>query len=214
MSTKIFVAYRLKQPDQLWPLVRDIHRQGKVEVDRCLRKFYDVLLKGVDVESEGYQKALESRLKYSITSGDGEKAMAYERELAKLDVAAKVIRRGYRMSSTNPQRSYFNFNVCVTFREHEGSIYLIPYCEGFMADALDFLAKDPRLVDYHYQNCTDPPEDVDPKEWDERAKVWDYLTDHERWSEFLVADICSWDKWWQVDPHYELHRELHERTFR
>ena len=31
--------------------------------------------------------------------------------------------------------------------------------------------------DYHYQNQTDPPEDFDDEEWDERRSIWDEIFD-------------------------------------
>lgn len=215
MSLKVWTAYKLLKASDLWPLVRDIRQQAAQEVQAKLREFYLQCAEAVLPDKPLYKAAFERTVNnpYLVKLHGEDKLREYAAESARLDVADKIITRGYRMSTTSPLRSVFNFDVSVTFREHRGSIYIIPYCEGIVRNVLDFLAEDPRLRDYHYQNQTDRPEDISAREWRRRAAVWEPLTDHNRWLDYLVLDICSWNGFWQIKPMLDLQKELHERIF-
>jgi hypothetical protein len=167
----------------------------------------------VDTNTTPFMRRLEGHLNngYLRDKYSSDRVQKYAEEHAKLDIVERLYRRGFRMSTTNPYRSICNFDVSVTFREYKGGIYVIPYCEGTMRNVLDFLAKDRRLRDYHYQNQTDRPTRVPARQWRERAKVWDALTEQARWGDYLMIDICSWSKWWQLNPAFEMTAELHKR---
>ena len=72
----------------------------------------------------------------------------------------------YRAQSqlTQGERNPFDFDVSIAFREWRGYVYLIKHCDMIMGHCLDFLASDPRLKEYHYQNSTDRPDEISARE--------------------------------------------------
>lgn len=216
MSIKVWTAYKIRRAADFWPLISSIRKQGEASTKKLLTAFFYEVMGAVKTDSAPYKKAVEQHLAnaHLVKQYGKRKMRRYSEEIAKLDMADRLIRRGYRISSTSPLRSAFNFNVSVTFREHEGGIYVIPYCEGIVRDALDFLKTDKRLRDYHYQNQTDRPEEVPARQWRERRRVWEALTEHDRWPDFVLIEICSWDSWWQMNPQLDIHRELHRRLLK
>jgi hypothetical protein len=196
MSTKIWTAYKLQRADYLWPLVHDIRIRGTRAIKRTLKKLYLEYSLHVKTEVDPYRTYLEEYLKQF----PDEKAS----HLARLKVVQSFLRRGYRIASTRPERSVFNFDVSIGFRHYQGGLYLIPYTDCSMKSTLDFLKKDKRLRDYHYQNQTDKPPQVSARQWNEREKIWLAMDSAGQWEDVLVLDLCKWDMWYKIDPWLEL----------
>lgn len=117
--------------------------------------------------------------------------------------------RRYGEQLGSMRRSEWDLDVCVTMRRYRGRFYLVPYCDrvSILRGTLDYLGDDGRLEDFHYQNSTDPPEDVPSREWTWRGTVWWDLTQHDRWNEFVTIDIVAWDGWHLVSPMVDVLRE-------
>lgn len=186
MSTKIWVAYKIRRADHLWPVVHDIRLRATQNVQSVLRQLYLNLIPEVKTDTPLFQKRLE---RYK---GDEWRA--------RFEVARDLVRRGYRMNTTSSLRGTFNFDVSVGFRQFEGGVYLIPYCDTLMRQTLDFLRKDKRLRDFHYQNQVDQPKNISDRVWKERRRVWFGMEEADRWKDLLVLDICKWDMFYQLDP--------------
>ena len=193
MSLRIGRAYRLRKGVDLWAFVRDTRKRGEAEVRKALRKVYAIAMAEVRIDSDGYRIAL---------------AETGSEQRARLSLARNLLREEYAGQLRSHERNLYDFNVSIAFRERDGYIYLIPHCDMMMRDVLDFLDHDPRLKEYHYQNAADRPESIGAREWRERRKVWEPMTDHEPWQDVLVLELCSWGKWPMLDPWLDLAREM------
>lgn len=210
MSLKVWTAFKLKDPRRFWSMVTFIRQRGEAEVKLNLRKLYAEWCKGVDPKQEPYLKALQESLDnaHLIKQLGKRKLKGYADKVARLQVVNQAFRTGYRESEASPFKSIFDFNVSVTCREYKGGIYIIPYCGSGLRDALNFLSKDKRLRDYHYQNQVDRPKNVSAAEWEKRRQVWEPLTEPKRWLDFVTIEVCTWNGWYQVDPYFDLRLEL------
>jgi hypothetical protein len=182
---KLWEAWKIVKPRDLWPLVHDIRVKGTEALEAKVDALYEAAIPDVLTTTEEYKKALDTE-HYKPKLAD---------KLARLHVVDTIYTEGYKQSSVNPERSIFDFNCSVGFRQHKGNIYVIRY-EGMGSQrTLNFLNGDPRLVDFHYQTMSDKPEGMDPKAWKRRAQVWDAIEAENRWRDVLVIEVCSWDLW-------------------
>lgn len=192
MSVKIYTAYCMKKPSQLWPFVRDTQRRGEQEVKKVLREMYENFSAGVLTDSEEYQRLTNT---------------GWSDESARLRMAHDAITNGYRDQRTSSYRNPFNFDVSVVIREYKGRLYLIPLCDWMMRDVLDFLKEDPRLEDYSYWDNTDPPEEISRRAWKQRGKTWWEMDKGPQWRENLVITICDYPSFYLIDPYLDIQRE-------
>jgi|GEM_PF-5076103 len=107
------------------------------------------------------------------------------------------------------ERNAWALDTCVAARRFRDRFYLIPYCDRacLLAGCLEFMQTDGRLEDFSYWNNSDRPEEVTSQDWAWRATVWNELTDHDKWLEFVTLDVVSWHGWPQVSPMMEIARE-------
>ncbi len=87
-----------------------------------------------------------------------------------MDVIRDFMQRGTN-SPMNPKAS-----VCLY--HHEGVWY--PHYFGIDVAVLEPFEKAGDMEDFHYQNHTDPPEEVAEKDWEHRLQVWEKI--YERYS--------------------------------
>ena len=64
-----------------------------------------------------------------------------------------------------------NFSV-ILYPTREGDIYGCYFGDQY------FSLLEPYVTDFHYQNQTDPPDDVSDEDWEFRGKKWDELLDN------------------------------------
>lgn len=190
MSIKIYEAYKLKHAKYLWPLVHDIKAKATKNVKKTLTQFYLAEMSEVDTSSDAFKAALE------ICENDvwcAQHSMAHD-----------AICKGYKANSTSGLRDFYNFDVSVAFRQFEGSVYLIPYRDMTMQHTLDFLKRDRRLRDFHFQNSCDKPKEIPAEEWRTRRRVWTKMDEVGGFNEPLILEICSYNMFFQVDPWVEM----------
>lgn len=115
----------------------------------------------------------------------------------------------YGEQLTRFERSIWALDVCVSARRYRDRFYLIPYCDDacLLTGSLDFMKDDERLEDFSYWNNSDRPKEMTSRDWAWRATVWNELTEHDRWLDFVTLDIVSWHGWSQVSPMIEIVRE-------
>lgn len=190
MSLKVYYAYRLKDPSDLWGFARYLRRKMTQEVKKALIKRYIELGKSIEPDSEEYKKALE----------DVSPSRSLEDNLTSCGHSAFGER--YRKQAKEPYKNMFDYDCSVVFREYQGQVYLIPYFGSLLHHFNEKLRKDPRLVEYGYWNNTDRPDRVSPQEWGKRKKVWHALTEEHVWRDFLTLEILSQDNYIYVDPYY------------
>lgn len=196
MSIKIYRAYRLKKNSSFWPLVKDIQKIGELKLKAKLSELFLTMMDGVDTNSEEYQKLISpTKFGPALTEGN-----------ARARIVDRSIHNLYKLSSGSHERSAFDFDVSVAFREWKGRLYAIPYCDMYVRDVLDFLDEDPRIEDYHYQNSCDKPDEISNAEWSRRRRVWSALGEDGPWQQFVVAEVCSFSAYWRLNPYFDLAR--------
>lgn len=122
----------------------------------------------------------------------------------RMNAVEMFIRDCYKEQLGSSLRDPWALDASVTFREHEGAYYLIPYSDRLSVTygCLSFLTGHPDLEDFSYWNNTDPPEHVPEEEWDHRASVWEALFD--RWSHYLTLDIISLETFNDICPSFHM----------
>lgn len=205
MSARVNVAFRLRQSADLWPLVHDIRVRAVANCQKVLIELYEGFATAFDDSGEEQHK-FNARVSLLKDEGMNPEDAGY---LARLSMVEDKLRRGYREQVNSPFRNEFHFDVSVVFREHEGRIYLIPYCDMFMRRVLDFLKDDKRLSDYAYWNNVEQPEGISDRVWKQRGKLWDTLTD--KWADMLTLDIIDKENFFQIDPSPTHYAAEHKR---
>lgn len=198
MSTKIFDAYRVRPDADLWTVLRDIEAKAKANVIEKLRAFYIEKMEGIDPESEAYRKS-------SANHRDGSEAFN------RLWLVDEIIRERARESATSLKRDEYDLDVSIAITQHRTGYYLRAFCDNasMLGGSLDFLAQHPDLEDFHYQNQTDPPEDVSDEAWEERKAIWNEMaSDHGFFPCQLGLEISNWGMFWRLNPMLDLAREF------
>jgi hypothetical protein len=168
VSIKVYNAYRLSKRIGLGDFIREIQPKATESAHRILRR--DVWNYGEAVlRTESFAADLEKRLT----------AQKIEREEAirimKHQHGTDRMLAEYRESTEERRRSAFNYDAGLTFRWLNGYWYMQVFAQDAMRGIFDFVIENPRVVDYHYQNSTDRPEEVTARDWRQRKKVWDTL---------------------------------------
>lgn len=66
---------------------------------------------------------------------------------------------------------------CVVYT-HKTGLYIHFFLGFHFRDLRNRLSKSKKLQDYHYQNQSDRPDNISPKEWNTRRKFWDEIIGH------------------------------------
>jgi hypothetical protein len=201
VSTKIYTAYALKRNVSLWVFCKETKAKAIKNIKAGLTQVSFLLARdAVNPDSEPYKKALAN----------------YENDdfKARMSLVHELLRKGYKASQGQWERSEFDFDVSISFFELDGRIYLIPHTESMSAatcNALNFLRKDPACEDFRYWNNTDKPSQITTREWNRRASAWNKILDNHPSNLRLV--ICDYYNYYLVDPHTDialLHRKRNQ----
>lgn len=104
--------------------------------------------------------------------------------------ALNHMRREFEKQHESAYRHYYGMDVSLVIRERKSRLYIIPISNGLMHKSLDFLHRDQRLEDFHYQNQSDKSAKVSDKAWETRGRIWDELDqDDTHWNDRLVLEI-------------------------
>jgi hypothetical protein len=183
MSFKVWVAYRLKNPRDLWPFVSDVRAKATKRVVNVFAM--QLVMTAFDLD----EKEHANRLEY------------YEDPWAgKVSVARDLLRKRYQAATASPYRDIDNYDVSLVFRSHKGEVYMIPFGDMLVRDALSFLKRDPRVADFHYQNQVDKPRHISNAEWGRRRDIWNVLCEPQRWNDALTLEIMSFSMFPYVIP--------------
>lgn len=189
MSTKIYNAYRVKRGVKLWPVLWDIKKKATKNIQKVLIDMYNRVLSNESAKNE-----VRGNLKLEADC-----------EVGPIEVSDNI-KKAYRLQLGSHARNPFNFDVKVSVRELDGRFYLIAHCDWVMGEVLDFLAKDKRLEDFHYQNSSDKPDEIPQREWNLRSRTWDRM-DRAGWRNFVLLTICDWDTFPYIDPAWNFGKE-------
>ena len=209
MSTKIYDAYRLKQSDQIWSLLKEIRERGKANVIKKLEEVYWKKLIQIDPEGAEYQKELASRKKWNKSTTDS----SIPDISIRLTIIHEKLMKRFKEHIGSHNRSFYDLDVSVAIYAHSTGFYLRTSCDNVscLGGSLDFIEEHPLLEDFHYQNSIDRPKDVSPEDWEHREKVWDDLMEG---GITLYASanlyVSSWEQYWDLDPYVSLSQKYHK----
>jgi hypothetical protein len=197
MSTKIWVAYRLRKNGDLWEVVHDIKTKATNNARAVIRKMHKESLATFDYNDPVYRKYLKD-------VGVKESSRYYQ--LAWLH---QQMYTAFRAQLNTYSRNGHDFESWVWVREYKKVVSLIPRSDMLMKNIFKFMAKDPRLTDWHYQNqvSPDPAEEADPKDWARRKRYYNGIDDSGRWKSYLLLSICDRDNFGDIDPWMEMMKE-------
>ncbi len=193
MSTKVYDAYRIKDPSTVWDLAWKIRDQARANATTALRAHYLKLVREMDPGEKSYQEAREKSSPSSPT----------DEALFRLHFARDTVRDKYKANVPSTYRDTYTLDVTFALYPHKGTFYLRTFCESIsvFGQVFDFVKTLPELEDFHYQNQTSPPEDVPEAEWEHRESVWDEIyADHRYGSNHVYVDVTSWNTFYTFDP--------------
>lgn len=197
MSMKVYNAFRIKNPDDMWPLLWKIRDTAEVNIRQALRDHYWHLVRTMDPDSDEYLKKREKDPDRNEVS-------------FRLGLARDKVRDAYKENTVRSERDTYTLDVPVAVYPHNGQVYLRTFVESIsvVGSALDFVRTMPELEDYHYQNQTDKPDEVPTKEWKIRRRVWDEISKSQQGvGNHITLDILSWASFWRFDPWLDLAKE-------
>ena len=184
MSTKIYNAYRVKPGYKIEDIIYDWQIRGRQNAESILSAFIIKLCGIVDKTSKKYKQELKRMKDYKYEDDLAD-------EFARLKTIIAMVRQKYNEQLTSMERNPFNFDTSISFRFHKRRIYVQTYCDWTMKEALDFVNKDRRVEDFHFQNSTDKPNHISEKEWKQRERIWDKIYSNEGRLRSLGLDIVS-----------------------
>lgn len=199
MGTCIHPAFKVKDPAQLWTVLRAIKKQGTANVSERYQRLYRHMMSQIDESSDAW--------KAHLAKSGGDSSI----EVTRLHYVDRTAHELFKLQATSLRRDTFDLDVNVGVYELDGQYYLRPFYDraSFLGGSLDFVESMPELVDYHYQNKADPPEDVDPAEYEERGVVWDKIHSDAGCAEcVLVLELSSWGLLWRLNPHLDIWKQL------
>lgn len=203
MSTKIYNAFKIKRKSQLWAVLRDIQTQALANVKQRIWDTYWNEMIRINPEGEEYQEVIRK------------KEHLFDKDWAvRLEVVRERYSKGVKENATAHERSNFDIDVSLVVHQHESGYYLRAFCDqvSCLGGALNFLYKHPQLVDFHYQNQTDRPENITARQWNQRRKVWDDIFGKSGLDPFqLTLQISNWQKWYQLDPWLHMAFKFREK---
>jgi hypothetical protein len=199
VSTKIYNAFRVKKSVDFWSFLWRVRDTARENVKVALKAHYHDLVNRTSTDSPEYKAARA-------------KSDAPEHSV-RLSLARDLVRKGFRENVTRLERDTYSLEVSIAVYPHKGRYYLRTFCEpcSVVGTVLDFVEQLPELEEYHYQNQTDRPEEVSPRDWSERKRVWNEIVETDNGVGSHVAlDILSWSGFYLIDPWLDLAREWHD----
>ena len=198
MSTKIWTAYKLKDPSKLTEVTHDLRLKGQANLRKVLKKQYDQIINDPEIiNSETYKDLIKESYYDSIG--------------AKVVTAQRHITQKFKEASNSPYRELYDFELSVSFYFFEGNIYLIPHADMLASECFNFIKRDKRFVDYHYQNQCDRARGITKKEWSERERVWDTIYKQEGFQNSLQLMVCTGQNFYRIDPYLDIRKKYNRK---
>ncbi len=206
MSTKVYVAYKLKPHVTkshvgFWAWARETQARAEQEVRLVIRQVYCHMADNLKADDEAY-------LRYLTSFG------AKDSSRQRLTFCHNTLVQNYKKQVASSLRDDYDFDVTIAIRELHGDLYITPYYDMACRHVLDFMKEDKRLSDFAYWDNADPPEGMREgsgyRRWKARGKVWDQIDPHIR--EYLLITVCDSQKFMYVDPWMEMLRDYPRRA--
>ncbi|SOC21754.1 hypothetical protein [Thalassospira xiamenensis] len=159
MSTKIYDAFRLDVPSLLdaYTLVDSFrHQLIPMREELMARRYAGDMISTLDMLALGHMPDLKDQTNPSLYGFVNNNWHEIERELIK----------GHRSP-------LHDFGCEIILYPHEGEIYGQMLVE--QSSYREAWFDNPSVVDFHYQNQTDGPDNVSEEEWEARSDIWDAI---------------------------------------
>jgi len=198
MSIKIWEAYKvIETPEKsFWDIVHELRVKATKNLKKKLRNDFRLFMKAVDPQKKPY--------KQRIKEGDSD-------EKARLCIVEEIMTDGWKRAATSTMNDIFDYETSIGFYHWNGQNYAIPYQGSGARGVWNFLKRHPNLVDFHYQNQTDPPKNISKKEFEKRSEIWCAIDAADRWKDALHLTICDYQTIWQLNPYLEILQKIHKR---
>lgn len=205
MSTKIWVAYRLLRNADLWDVLHDIRIKATARAREKMKRLFQWKMNSLDMRTD-------KKFRNYVRVRRNNKRLRDASDSDKLAYVQDFFRQAYLNQIVSPYKNDYHLDSWVSVRMYRGTICLIPGADGFMGSIFDFMKKDPRLADWHYQNqVNDEVADQKPREWARRKAYYDGIDAADRWKDKLILIICDKDHYSDIDPWLEMAKALHRK---
>lgn len=188
MSTKIFYAYRVQKSEidlmeMLWEF-SEIATDEVANNGRYLKKLHTIMLLKAAEDRELYKILENEHPKFRSKFRDGNDVMEDYFDQKESYFFTHYLSSIFDSTSTNDYSSAINRLINEARPHFEVVIgmdneyyYLKFFPNNIFTDILSKIIDEfPEIEDFHYQNQTDPPEDVPYEEFEKRDDKWDELT--------------------------------------
>lgn len=196
MSTKIYDAFKVKDPRQLWPILWQIRDVARAEAQNALRDHYWKLVRSMEPTAEQRKD-----------QGDRSEA------IFRLRLARDLVRDAFKENSTSALKDTYALKMSVAVYPYKGNYYLRLFYDhsSVFGKVLDFVKDMSGLQDFHYQNQTDRPEEISARDWLNRKNTWYGLAAlHKDIGNHVVLVITDWESFYHVDPWVDMVKEWRE----
>ena len=190
MSTRIYTAYRLKDPTTFEEWLADTKRTAIENAYQCYKQEMIRLLGDLSIKDGAI---------YDIVSLKHHEIMSE-----------------YKKVGSQLERCHFDFDVELWINMYRGNVYLRPYPtdRSIMASTWHFLQTDEAVEEYGYWNNVDHPEEISEDEWIDRGTVWNSMLGacYEDRCPTVSLNIVEWRTYYLVLDNHRLSEELQENT--
>ena len=193
MSTKIYNAYKFPKKLNLNELTETVLK-NKTEITKKAQALYFINFlnifiklydenfvhddKWIDKENEKLESKIvanNTEIKTRITKD----LIVARKEIKENNLKSAVMNIDWMLNSlVEANNIYPNMPFCYPYN-FNAKLLVIPYKSKILAMVFgnnilcQVLINNLELLDYHYQNQTDKPDDISNKAWETRRKVWD-----------------------------------------
>ena len=215
MSTKIFYAYRLKKKYPLMDMLLDLKEIAMRAVSEDGEYLRLVHIHSILWMFKEYLTT--NKIKYKECAEEYLK----DKNINRID---RVIIDWYQKEHNNQSRFALDVNLycSIFFDNRYWYLKFYPNMNLEYKILKEWLKKYPEIEDFHYQNSTDPPEDISYREYEARDKKWDQLLrGTDRFIDGLVFTAFNYETfdtlltkfYWTGKPLYDHLAYKFDKTF-
>lgn len=209
MSTKIYDAYKIKTKGDPWKVIWDIEEKARAKVDFILKALLLSQMRILRDSPGDFEKTFDLTTDYRhykrFVQTEGKTWFDYA--LMTWDAITKA----FQDQAFKFERNGFNFEVQLAVCPLDNQLYIKAYCDTLMRNVFKFLDTHPRVVDFHYQNQTDWPENISSRAWGHRRRTWDRIMKQDGRLRHVLLEVCSPSNFFTFNPLFELKGEFAEK---
>lgn len=184
MSLKAYDAFTLRTRREPWDELMGLRRR-LVDVAK-----HTILV--ICAEAVADKRA---KLKEGVDPYSGDGVLAGDR----------YVYEQFKAADAQPYRDAYALDANLTVRRFEGRYILRLHANGLMYEPMiKALKKEKILLDFHYQNQSDKPRTISTRQWGERRRVWEAISEGDQEWDWLLMEICTLASWSRLGPVIDL----------